>query len=173
MNKSESIKELATALSKMQGEMGAAKKGAANPFFKSKYADLAEIIEVSKEPLTNNGLAFSQFPISIDSKAGVETILMHSSGEWMSSECLLATSKQDPQAYGSAFTYARRYALQAILGIPSEDDDANAATNEHAPLQTKVRYPDESKKICECGGVINGNYAKCYTCNQLDRESAA
>jgi len=125
MNKSESIKELATALSKAQEEMTGAKKGKENPFYKSTYADLKAVIDCAKEALSNHGLSISQCPLSHEGKAGVQTLLMHSSGEWIESTLLLACTKQDPQAMGSAITYARRYAYQSILGIPSEDDDGN------------------------------------------------
>lgn len=128
MQKSESIKELASALNKAQAEMSGAKKGANNPFFKSKYADLNAVVDAVRIPFSENGLSYSQFPIMEDNKVGVETILMHESGEWMSSVLTLPMTKQDPQAAGSAITYARRYALQAIAGIPAEDDDGNAAS---------------------------------------------
>lgn len=128
MQKSESIKELASALNKAQAEMSGAKKGANNPFFKSKYADLNAVVDAVRIPFSENGLSYSQFPIMEDNKVGVETILMHESGEWMSSILTLPMTKQDPQAAGSAITYARRYALQAIAGIPAEDDDGNAAS---------------------------------------------
>ena len=85
MQKSESIKELATALNKAQAEMSGAKKGANNPFFKSKYADLNAVVDAVRIPFSENGLSYSQFPIMEDNKVGVETILMHESGEWMSS----------------------------------------------------------------------------------------
>ena len=135
MDKSESIKELATALNKAQDEMGGAVKDKKNPFFKSSYADLASVVMAIKEPFAGNGLSYSQFPISRDGLVGVETILMHTSGEFISSELLLPTTKKDPQAAGSAITYARRYALQAIAGIPSEDDDGNLASKKAAPKQ--------------------------------------
>ena len=125
MEKSESIKELATALNKFQAECSGAKKDADNPFFGSKYANLEAVINCAKSALDNNGLAVSQFPIMDQGYCGVETILMHSSGEWISNTLLLACKKQDPQAMGSAITYARRYAYQSVLGIPSEDDDGN------------------------------------------------
>ena len=128
MNKSESITELAKALNKFQAECSGAKKSKKNPFFKSSYANLEEVINCAKDGLSDNGLSVSQFPLSHDGKAGVETMLMHSSGEWISQVLLLACTKQDPQAMGSAITYARRYAYQSILGIPSEDDDGNKAT---------------------------------------------
>lgn len=127
MLKSDSIKELATALSKAQNQMSGAVKDSKNPFFKSSYADLSSVVAAIKESFAANGLSYSQFPIMEDSKVGVETILMHESGEWMSDKLVLPMTKQDPQAAGSAITYARRYALQAIAGIPSEDDDGNQA----------------------------------------------
>ena len=135
MNKSETIKELAIALNKAQAEMTGAKKSAANPFFKSKYANLEEVIACVKEPFADNGLSFMQFPITEDDRAGVETIVMHESGEWISGSFMLKPTKLDPQGQGSSFSYAKRYALQSILGIPSEDDDGNAASAKK-PLMT-------------------------------------
>lgn len=135
MQKSESIKHIATALNKAQAEMSGAKKGANNPFFKSKYADMNSVVDAVRIPFCNNGLSYSQFPIMQDNKVGVETILMHESGEWMSDILVLPMVKQDPQAAGSAITYAKRYALQSIAGIPSEDDDGNAASNQKTPVK--------------------------------------
>lgn len=128
MNKSESIKNLATAMNKAQSEMGGAHKGANNPFFKSKYADLSAVVEAVKEPFANNGLSYVQFPIEQGGRIGVETILMHASGEWLSNSFTVNVTKQDAQGAGSAITYCRRYGLQAIAGIPSEDDDGNGAS---------------------------------------------
>ena len=108
--------------------MAGATKSAANPFFKSKYANLEEVIKVVKAAFEANGLCFVQFPISGDGTAGVETIIMHESGEFISNEFLLKCAKTDPQGMGSAITYARRYGLQSACGIPSEDDDGNAAS---------------------------------------------
>ena len=127
MDKSESIKALAAALNKAQAEMSGAKKGANNPFFKSKYADLNSVVDAVRIPFAENGLSCSQFPVMEDGRVGVETILMHESGEFLSNVLTLPVVKQDPQAAGSAITYARRYALQAIAGIPAEDDDGESA----------------------------------------------
>ena len=127
MDKSESIKELAAAMSKAQGEMGGAIKGANNPFFKSKYSDLSSVVQAVKEPFANNGLSYVQFPIEENERIGIETILMHKSGEWLSNSFTVKLSKQDAQGAGSALTYCRRYSLQAVAGIPSEDDDGNGA----------------------------------------------
>ena len=129
MNKSESIAELAKALCKAQGEMSGAAKASNNPFFKSKYADLKEVIKAIKEPFANHGLSYVQFPIEEGGRIGIETILMHESGEYLSNSFTVNLSKQDAQGAGSAITYCRRYGLQAVAGIPSEDDDGNNASS--------------------------------------------
>ena len=131
---SHEIEELATALSKAQGEMGSAKKGADNPFFNSKYADLPEVIKALKEPFASNGLSYTQFPVIDEDGAGVITILMHSSGQFMKSTYFLPLLKRDAQSVGSCITYARRYALQSIAGIPAADDDGNKASEERDPM---------------------------------------
>lgn len=126
MEKSESIKEIATALCKFQSEVEKIKKTNTNPFFKSKYADLASILDVIREPLSQNNLSFVQFP---SGENGLTTMLMHTSGEWIQESYTMKPSKNDPQGLGSAITYQRRYALGAILGLNiDEDDDGNAAS---------------------------------------------
>jgi hypothetical protein len=129
MNRSESIKELATALATAQGEMRGAVKDTANAFFKSKYADLSSVVDAIRAPLSNNGLSFVQAVVPSDAdEICVETFLMHTSGEWLSGGVLaLPVIKADAQGYGSAMTYARRYSLSALVGIAPEDDDGNAA----------------------------------------------
>jgi hypothetical protein len=107
--------------------MGGAVKDSSNPFFKSSYADLTSVIKAIKQPFADNGLSYTQFPVSSDIGVGVATRLMHVSGQWVESEFVLPIVKQDPQAAGSAITYARRYALQSIAGIPTADDDAESA----------------------------------------------
>jgi len=127
--KSESIKEIATALSKAQGQFDHAKKDVKNEFFKSKYADLASVIDAAKKPLSENGLSVAQV-VDADENGNIslETILMHVSGEWISGKYPVRPVKTDPQAMGSAITYARRYAFSAITGIAADDDDGNAAS---------------------------------------------
>jgi len=139
MNKSESIKELAIAMNKAQAEMTGAKKGAENPFFKSKYADLKEVIKAVKLPFADNGLSYVQFPIEENGRIGIETILMHTSGEWLSNSFTVQLTKQDAQGAGSAITYCRRYGLQAVAGIPSEDDDGNAASKDNLTTHTGTK----------------------------------
>jgi hypothetical protein len=127
MKSSELINELANALCNAQGQMGGAVKDSSNPFFKSKYADITSVIKAIKQPFSDNGLSYTQFPISNEHGVGVSTRLMHVSGQYLEMEYTLPTVKKDPQSSGSAITYARRYALQSIAGIPVADDDAEAA----------------------------------------------
>lgn len=127
MNRSESIAALAAALAKAQAEMTHASKDSVNPHFKNRYADLAAVLEAVRAPLTKHGLSVTQLASSGEMGAVVETVLMHSSGEWISSVLSLPVSKSDAQGFGSALTYARRYALAAICGIAQDDDDAEGA----------------------------------------------
>ena len=142
MQQSESILELATALCFAQAMMGGAVKDSNNPFFKSNYADLTSVIKVIKEPFAKHGLSFVQLPVTSvgGNGIGVATMLMHSSGQWIKSEYLLPMDKVTPQGAGSAITYARRYALQALAGIPSVDDDSEMAMyrNDPAPVVEQV-----------------------------------
>lgn len=126
MTKSESISNLAKALSCFQVKVETIRKTANNPFFKSKYAPLPEILEAITKPLNECGLTFSQMP---DGES-LTTILIHcESGEFLQSSYPLHPIKNDPQAFGSAITYARRYAISAILCLNvDDDDDGNKAT---------------------------------------------
>lgn len=134
MNRSESIANLAGALAKAQGQMESAKKDSTNPFFKSKYADLASVIDAIKKPFSTNGLSYSQDAETEEGGAVVvETIIMHESGEWKSSRLRMLPVKSDPQGIGTCITYARRYGLQAAAGVPAEDDDGNAASGNAQP----------------------------------------
>jgi len=129
LNKSETIVELAKALHKAQGKIKAALKDSTNPHFKSKYADLSSVIEAVKQPLLDAGLVFTQGVHDAEGGVAIETMLLHTSGEWLSSTLRIPASKQDAQGFGSAITYGRRYGLQAICGVPAEDDDGNAASS--------------------------------------------
>jgi len=129
MDQSESIAALAAALSKAQAAFTGAVADSDNPYFKSKYADLESVWLAVKQPLTDNGLSVVQLPVvsERENEIGMITQLMHSSGEWLRGEFSIPIVKRDPQAVGSAITYCRRYTLQAILCIPSVDDDGEAA----------------------------------------------
>lgn len=120
MKTSESIKNIAIALIAFHKELQPVKKGETNPFFKSKYADLPAILEAIEKPLEKSGLSFVQFP---EGENYLCTMLMHTTGEWMTSSVKMTLSKQDAQGFGSCITYYRRYALGSILGISTEKDD--------------------------------------------------
>ena len=147
MKKSESIVELAKALSQFQGEVKQPKTDKTNPFFKTTYVDLAGVVTAISETATKYGLSFIQFPINDQSgRVGVMTMIMHSSGEYIETEPIYAMpSKQDPQAIGSAITYLKRYSLAAAFGITSEvDDDGEASVNHddthHQQYQQQPNY---------------------------------
>lgn len=127
MNMSETVSKLFTALAKAQGEVENASKSSVNPHFRSKYADLAEILNTVRPVFASNGLSVVQFPSFDGTYVSVETVLTHSSGEWMSGVISAPVSKLDAQGVGSATTYMRRYALAAAAGVAQEDDDANLA----------------------------------------------
>lgn len=146
MNKSESINELATALAKAQGELQNASKSSQNNHFKSSYADLAEVLNTLRPSLSKNGLSVSQFPSYQNGIVSVDTLLMHSSGQWLSGNISVPIGKQDAQSIGSATTYCRRYSLAAVVGIAQEDDDANSAAG-NAPANNssnaqQIQEPD-------------------------------
>jgi len=105
------------------GELSNVAKTAANPYFKSKYAPLDAIIDATRPILAKHGLAVMQQPLFMEGTAGVETTILHKGGYSTTSTLLLPLKDQSPQGVGSAITYARRYALAAVLGIASEDDD--------------------------------------------------
>jgi len=130
MKKSETISELAKALSAFQSEIKQPTKDKANPFFKSKYVPLESVVESITSISNKHGLSFIQYPINHENKVGVITIIMHSSGEYIESEPIYATPvKPDAQATGSVITYLKRYSLSAMFGITSdEDDDGNLAS---------------------------------------------
>jgi len=128
MKSSEQVDKLAVALCKASGNIGAAVKGKENTFFNAKYADLGEVIKTFKGAILEEGLSYVQLPISSEGGVGVVTRLLHVTGQWIEEEYTVPLKKQDPQAAGSAITYCRRYALAAMFGIPTVDDDAQSAT---------------------------------------------
>ena len=150
MKSSENLEKLALALCSAQGAMGGAVKGSANPFFKSSYADLTSVIKAIKQPCFDNGLSYVQLPHRDGNSIGVVTRLMHTSGQWLEHEFTLPMIKGDPQAAGSAITYARRYALQALFGIPAVDDDAEAAVLRNGERQTvRPEVTDEYSQLVD------------------------
>jgi hypothetical protein len=132
------MEAISKALVKAQAAMSHAAKDAKNPHFKSAYSSLASVIDAVRPALSSNGLAFVQKLHTADGGVAVETVLIHESGQEMSFGTLfIPATKQDAQGYGSAISYAKRYSLQAALGIASEDDDGQAAVKTRpAPVQT-------------------------------------
>lgn len=147
MHKSETIGKLAEALAKAQAKMEPAKKDSKNPFFNSQYADLAACWNAARKPLTDNGLAVIQTTGLSDAGIVIETTLAHASGEWLSSSLLMPLVKRDSQGVGSAITYGRRYALAAIVGLVTDDDDGEAAMDRsRAGSQTAPAKPAQQAK---------------------------
>lgn len=138
MERSPSIQNLTQGLAKFHAMVGRISKDAKNPFFKSNYASLPHIITEVAEPLEKAGLILSQFP----NGDGLTTMLIHAeSGEFISATYTLQVVRQnDPQAQGSAISYARRYAITSVLNLAISDDDAEAATRpvRQAPAPSKV-----------------------------------
>lgn len=156
---SEQINELAAALAKAQGAMNAATKNSLNPHFKNRYADLAAVIEATREALAANGLAITQVNEIRENGFVLLTTLMHSSGQWMASEWPLPMAGR-PQEQGSALTYARRYCWQSIAGIAAEDDDdaegarvrnqtASAPTNGKGRTKAERETPDDPRYLLD------------------------
>lgn len=127
MQTSQSVTRITEAMMSAAGKITPLVKDSENPFFNSKYADLNQTIEALRKVLLEEGLWFMQFPTSTDNSVGVVTRVVHSSSEFIEHEFVLPLAKRDPQAAGSAITYARRYALVSIFGLQAVDDDAQSA----------------------------------------------
>ena len=126
--------------------MEAAKKGAANPFFKSKFADYNSVLEACKGALNDEGISIlqphSMTRVGDETIAVVETMLLHESGEFISSETKIEVVKaKDPQALGSAISYARRYGLSSLVSLPTSDDDGEGAMSRSTKSSTSFKKP--------------------------------
>ena len=133
------MEKIAPAFIKAKKEFGPALKGRMNPAFKSKYADLGACLDAVDDALLANGIALMQETFMDDTGVTVETVFIHESGETLRGGRLhVPASKQDPQGYGSALSYARRYSLMAACGIATEDDDGNAASKALARQERPV-----------------------------------
>lgn len=141
---SDNIAELAAALAKAQAEMGSVHKDAANPYFRSSYSSLANVWETVKPSLTKNGLSIVQLPGSDERGYYVQTQLQHSSGQWIRSCTYMKPAKEDPQGIGSLISYARRYALMAMVMACPDDDDGEAAMGR--PASKPATPPQPAKK---------------------------
>ncbi len=154
MNESTQLNELFGSLAKAQAEFGMASSDNANPFFKSKYASLAEVVKVSRPALTKYGLAVVQsVQVKENGQQVLLSILGHSSGQCLSSEMIINPVKNDPQGLGSCITYLRRYCYAALVGVVvgEEDDDGNHASDVSKPKATYTQKPsvigDEGAKV--------------------------
>lgn len=161
MPTSTTISEIAKALSAFQGELKPAKKDEVNPFFKMKYADLASIWGVVREPLAKNGLSVTQLPHTESEKLFLTTLLLHSSGEWISSEMPVIAQKADSQSIGSALTYARRYSLSSMLGVAAEDDDGESAGRIEVKIIPPVAKTLTPQELYELALTLKTGVALC------------
>lgn len=135
-HRSESIAKLALALSKAQKVIKGAVKDSSNPFFKSSYADLSSVWDACHDALNDNEIAVIQLPSFSNGLVTVETMFIHSSGEWISSKLSLPTKANDAQSVGMAVTYGRRYGLSAMSGVCPADDDGEAAMGRKSTTPT-------------------------------------
>lgn len=146
------MQQIATALVKAQRDFAPALKTSTNPHFRSRYADLAACVEAVIDALNANGIAMIQRTHDSDNGVAVETLFVHESGETITGGILhVPAAKHDPQGYGSALTYARRYSLMAACGIAPEDDDANAA--QRTPVNAQSRIGRVSVPTAKDGSV--------------------
>jgi hypothetical protein len=156
MNKSESIQNLSAALVKCQAEMPAVKFNKTNPFLKNRYADLGAIIETAQPILAKHGLAVSQLCTTQGDHVGVETVLIHTSGEWMGSVMEIPATeergKSSAQVAGSIVTYIRRYALAAMLGMYADEDGDG---NDPQPVKAKAQPKPKPLTLQEAAAVKN------------------
>jgi len=153
------IAELAKAMLKVQQALTPACKDAENPFVKNRYASLNSVIEACREALTAQSIWVAQYPVAVEAgHLGLVTKLVHGeSGQWQSSLMVMPLAKSDPQGYGSALTYARRYGLATLVGLVSEiDDDAEAATGQRGkPAKAAERQtpPPQSPQLRTVEGL--------------------
>ena len=150
---SDEINEIAAALAKAQGEIEDASKTGLNPAFRSKYADLAAVRAVIREPLAKNNLAVTQFPSTNSGEVTVQTMLVHTSGQYMSCSLTMPCGKWDAHGIGSAITYARRYGLMSILCIASDDDDGNAAVEAPRKPAAPAVSPADKDALMDAGRI--------------------
>lgn len=143
------LDKLACALAKAQGSITGARKDSANPFFKSKYADLASCWDACRKPLSENGLAIIQIPEVGIEFVSIMTLLVHESGQWIRSRLPMKPKDFSPQSLGSTITYARRYALAAMVGLAQTDDDAESAQDHEKESNNNQKARQYAKRFQE------------------------
>lgn len=166
MFQSPAMDKIATALAKAQGEMNNAEKGGFNPHFKAYFSGLSDVIDAIREPLTKNGICWTQLPY-VDPRGDlfIRTRLIHSSGQYLEGVVPILYAQKTPQAMGSAITYAKRYGLQAICGIASKDEDDDgehamgSAPDKKPPLKKPPvkNTPRDSERVTEVKAVAEAH----------------
>ena len=163
---------IVSALAAALPELESAKKNKANPAFKSKYADLAAVIE-ALEPIRKHGLWYLQRAIENADGAQIETIYIHTSGETLSAgTTFMPATKKDAQGFGSALSYCRRYGLQTAFGLATEDDDGNAAVKASQSRQSAPEKVDDAQwtalvQLVEVTGTDAGKLCQAYNAASL------
>lgn len=146
MKTSEKIEEISQAMVEMQSQMGIARKGSVNPYFKSKYADLPSVWQAIREPLHENGLCVVQNATTEEKGVAVTTTIFHKSGQWIEFGPLtIPLAKMDAHACGSAISYAKRYGLAAALGIVAEEDDDGNRAVKAAKKNIEVKHVEKEE----------------------------
>ena len=145
---SDKITDLAKTMIQVQQTLTPALKDSINDFTNSSYASLKSVMEVCRTALLNHGVWMTQYPVAVEKgHLGLVTKIVHAaSGQWQSSLIEMPLQKNDPQGYGSAITYARRYGLSALLGIITEDDDAESAIHRQEPIGHEIQPADKGGK---------------------------
>ncbi len=161
--------KLFPAFIKAQTAMGDLLKTSSNPHFKSKYADLAAVVEAVLPALNENGFGLMQPPHSDGELVEVETLLLHDSGGYIRSTLGLRPSKTDPQGVGSAITYGRRYALQSIAGIAPEDDDGNAASGPRTAPQKPAQAAPKAQTLSDRAGRLEATLKAVTGADELEK----
>lgn len=157
MNKSETITDIAKALSKFQSEVSDPERTKENAFLKAKYVTLDSLLQAVRPVLADNGLSFLQIPSTAKDEVTVVTMLLHNSGEWFESDPFtLPLMKKDPQGVGSVVTYARRYSLSSILGVAWDEDD-DAQSNNETELTKQILH--EVTELVKVKGIQNETVA--------------
>jgi hypothetical protein len=155
MQRSETITNIAPALTKAQAAVKPAAKDSLNPHFRSRYADLGAVWDACRDALAANELSVLQLPTAAEpGYCGLETILLHTSGEFISSTAQIPLGKNEPQGYGSALTYLRRYSLASLLGIVADDDDDASAAQPQRGASHQAARESKHNGIPKAGAQL-------------------
>lgn len=165
--------DLFTALAEAQGEIENASKNAANPHFRSKYADLAEVLNTIRPVFAKHALSLIQSPGYDGSIASVTTILAHKSGGYITGTASCVPAKSDAQGIGSATTYLRRYSAAAVAGIAQEDDDGNAAAHNKPHAVITPKQAATIRDLLESTGSDTGKFCAAFGVDSVDALPAA